>query len=64
MGWKSTLNITRQEAIWAIEEAKKLKECPYTDYSNEELEEVMESYRIGDIPTLPYFGHNFIIKEE
>ncbi len=54
MGWKSTITISRDEAIAAImaEMAKVYQK------SNSELEEMMESM-FGDDPDLPYYGHNF-----
>lgn len=61
MGWKSTIEITRQEAIFAIVNALKDK-TPYSDMTNEELENMMYELNIGDELGLPYFGHNFIIK--
>ena len=39
MGWKSTKTITRDEAIYLIEQAIERK--PYEKMSNEELEEAM-----------------------
>lgn len=58
MGWKSTINITRQEAIQAIIAAQK-DNC-YDDLSNEELTNMMYALNIGDDINLPYFGHNVL----
>lgn len=59
MGWKSTIDLTRKEAIDAI--VKALDRTPYDEMSNEELENMMSKLDIGDDPNLPYYGHNFNI---
>jgi hypothetical protein len=59
MGWKSTIELTRKEAIRAIIES--LDETPYDEMSNEELENLMYELNIGDDVDKPYYGHNFII---
>lgn len=59
MGWKSTLDITRREAIIAIMEA--MEKTPYDHLSNKQLEEMMDDLSIGDNPELPYYGHNFSV---
>jgi len=62
MGWKSTINLTRKEAIQAIMQS--LEETPYDKMSNEELERLMYKLNIGDELHLPYFGHNFSIHND
>lgn len=62
MGWKSTIEITRKEAIQAI--MKSLDKTPYDEMTNEELIKMMEQLDIGDDVDKPYHGHNFIIRDE
>jgi hypothetical protein len=63
MGWKSTIDITRREAINAIISC--IDRTPFDEMSNEELENMMYGLGIGDDLGKPYFGHNFsIINEE
>jgi hypothetical protein len=61
MGWKSTIELTRREAIDAI--MKSLDKTPYDEMTNEELEDMMYGLNIGDDINKPYFGHNFIITD-
>jgi hypothetical protein len=58
MGWKSTIEITREEALRAIMEVV-IQKMP--TLSVEELHNILESLGIGDEPGLPYYGHNFDI---
>jgi hypothetical protein len=46
MGWKSTIELTRREAINAIMQC--LEKTPYDEMSNEELEEIMYGLGLGD----------------
>lgn len=62
MGWKSTIELTRREAINAIMQC--LEKTPYDEMSNEELEEIMYGLGLGDDIDKPYFGHNFTITDE
>jgi len=64
MGWKSTIQLTRYEAIQAIMNC--IDRTPFDSMSNAELEEVMYRMGMGDDTSLPYYGHNFDIvnKEE
>lgn len=62
MGWKSTIDITRSEAIRAIIDTINRKS--YEEMSNEELEDIMYGLGIGDDFGKPYFGHNFNIKDK
>lgn len=59
MGWKSTINITRREAIQAIMQS--LDETPYDNMSNDELADLMYKLDIGDDHNKPYYGCNFSI---
>jgi hypothetical protein len=59
MGWKSTIELTRREAINVIMES--LDKTPYDEMTNEELEDMMYGLNIGDDINKPYFGHNFTI---
>jgi hypothetical protein len=63
MGWKSTIDITRSEAISAIIRALD-KKTEYDLMTNEQLEDMMYNLNIGDDIELPYYGHNFTIKNE
>ena len=57
MGWKSTIDITRDEAIrLAINAMSKV----YT-MSDSELEDFLEELGYGDTQGMEYFGHNFRI---
>ena len=59
MGWKSTVNITRDEAIRLI-----FEKLGYGNkLSNSELSDLVESLGYGDDINLPYFGHNFIVTD-
>lgn len=62
MGWKSTMELTRKEAIMAIMTA--LQETPYDNMTNKELEDKMDELNIGDDINLPYYGYNFWIVDE
>lgn len=61
MGWKSTADITREQAI-ALILTKLLGEnnC----YTNNKLEEILDNMGFGDDPNLPYFGYNFNIVDK
>ena len=68
MGWKSTIDVTREEAVKAIvnEVLKKSEERIIWEYErldNEKLEDVLYTLRFGDDPDKPYFGYNFNIIE-
>ena len=60
MGWKSTVDITRQEAISLIMSQVSLLH----DKSNSELEDMLYGYNFGDDTELPYYGHNFNVTDE
>ena len=55
MGWKSTVDISRSEALSLI--FKRIN-----DASNEELSLILTELGYGDETLLPYFGHNLILK--
>jgi len=57
MGWKSTKDITKEEAVGLI--TKRL----VSDLSNRELENMVISLGYGDDPNLEYYGYNFIITD-
>lgn len=59
MGWKSSIQITRKEAIDAI--MKSIDTTPYDHMTNQQLEEIMYQLDIGDDLNKPYFGYNFRI---
>ena len=60
MGWKSTIEITRKEAIQAI--ISSLDKTPYDEMTNEQLEDMMYQLDIGDDAHKPYYGYNLIIR--
>lgn len=62
MGWKSTIELTRKEAISAIMQC--LEKTPYDEMSNEELEEIMYGLGLGDDIDKPYYGCNFTITDD
>lgn len=57
MGWKSTTDITRKDAIELI--FQHLSKVHYM--SNTEIEDLLETLGFGDDSDKPYFGHNFNI---
>ena len=57
MGWKSTVIISRQEAIELI-----LKRGDMWYLTNEELGDMLDDL-YGDDTELEYYGHNFIIND-
>jgi hypothetical protein len=59
MGWKSTIDITRVEAIQAI--MVSLDKTPYDEMTNEELKDIMYGLGIGDCTDKPYYSYNFNI---
>lgn len=61
MGWKSTIEITRKEAIQAI--ISSLDKTPYDEMTNEQLKEIMYQLDIGDDLNKPFYGHKFIIRD-
>jgi hypothetical protein len=62
MGWKSTIEITREEAIRLIQ--KRMNEMILNSMTNRELEYIVEDIGYGDNPEWDYFGHNFFVVNE
>ena len=61
MGWKSTVDITRKKAIQLIiDEVYKNR---YSTLSNEQLANTLEAIGFGDNTELPYYGRNFIVRD-
>jgi len=61
MGWKSTIEITRKEAIQAI--ISSLDKTPYDEMTNKQLEDMMYQLDIGDDVHKPYYEYYFIQKQ-
>ena len=59
MGWKSTVDITRKEAIRLIF----AKMADVHTMSDKELGELVELLGYGDDTKLPYHGHNFNVTD-
>ena len=57
MGWKSTVDITRTQALALVMDYA--FQC--SKLSDSELEDLLEHLGYGDNTNLPYFGHNFNI---
>lgn len=55
MGWKSTINISRAEAVKLIMQ----KLITLEGLTNKELENMLEELGYGDDANLQYFGYNF-----
>jgi hypothetical protein len=58
MGWKSTIDITRNEAIELITRSL----LKVHTMSNQELEDLLENLGYGDDSDKEYFGYNFNVK--
>ena len=59
MGWKSTKNISRDEAISLIQ--SRLQYDILHRMTNKELEEIVEGMGFGENPDLLHYGHNFLV---
>lgn len=59
MGWKSTMDITREEAIRLIMN-RALSAHSLTDH---ELADMLEFMGYGDNQELPYYGYNFYVTD-
>jgi len=57
MGWKSTMDITREEAQKLI----MLRMMSLHSFSDRELESALYALGFGDNGDLPHFGYNFNI---
>lgn len=62
MGWKSTIEISREEAIRLIQ--SKLSDERLSKLLNRDIEYMMEDMGFGDNPDWEYFGHNFFVVNE
>jgi hypothetical protein len=62
MGWKSTLDITREDAVRLILAAQ--SRTPFDEMTNNELEEQLYAYGYGDDTSLPHYGYNFSVLNE
>ena len=62
MGWKSTIEISREEAIRLIQ--SKLSDEILSKSTNRDIEYMMEDMGFGDNPDWEYFGHNFFVVKE
>ena len=62
MGWKSTIEISREEAIRLIK--SRASDDFFRAIKNRDLELMVEDMGFGDNPDLPYFGHNFFVVNE
>lgn len=54
MGWKSTIDISRKEAIDLIQKY-------LLNATNDQLANAVESIGYGDDPDLEHYGHNFCV---
>jgi hypothetical protein len=59
MGWKSTIFLTRDQAIEAI--IKSMNPIPFDEMSNDQLEDMMYGLNIGDDTNKPYYGYTFSV---
>lgn len=59
MGWKRTINISREDAINAIIDV--ITTTDFNRLTSEELKDIMYGLNIGDDTNLPYYGNNFNI---
>lgn len=59
MGWKSTVDITRKEAIRLI--FTRMADVHYM--TDNEIGSMLESLGYGDDTNLPYHGHNFNVRD-
>jgi hypothetical protein len=57
MGWKSTIDIGRKEAMQLIF-------AKMVNITNSELGDVLETLGYGEDTQLPYFGHNFNVVDK
>ena len=60
MGWKSTLDITRDEAVKAIQEEM----FKLNNKTNIELESMLIELGFGDDTDKKWYGYNFYITDE
>lgn len=62
MGWKSTLYLSRRDAINAIIGC--LDKTPFDEMTNSELTDMMSNLGIGSNVDQPYYGCNFIVEDD
>lgn len=62
MGWKSTMDLDRKEAIRLIMAAQ--EKTPFDEMTNDQLEEQLYAHGYGDDDALPYYGYNFSVQDE
>jgi len=62
MGCKSTIEISREEAIRLIQ--SKLSDEILGKSTNRDIEYMMEDMGFGDNPDWEYFGHNFFVVKQ
>lgn len=60
MGWKSTRDIEKSEAIRLIFE----RLSQVHKLSNDELSDILEALGYGDDINLPYYGYNFWVVDK
>ncbi len=60
MGWKSTIDITRNEAKRLIIQ----KLAMLDGLTNKELEDMVEELGYGDDTNLQYYGYNFNVVDD
>lgn len=60
MGWKSTIDITREEAKRLIMQ----KILKLDQMSDRELADIVEQLGYGDDTDLEYYGYNFHVTDE
>lgn len=60
MGWKSTRDIEKSEAIRLIFE----RLLQVHTLSNDELSDILEALGYGDDINLPYYGYNFWVVDK
>jgi virulence-associated protein VapD len=61
MGWKSTIDITREHAISLATKELSKKIAEIYIMSDAELEDFLEELGYGETQGMEYFGHNFNI---
>ena len=62
MGWKSTVTISKDEAIDLI--INRMKREAFEFRTNEELAKILECIGYGDKSQLEYYGCNFIVVDK
>jgi hypothetical protein len=62
MGWKSTIEISREEAIRLVQ--SKLSDNRFDELTNRDIEYMMEDMGFGDNPDWEYFGYNFFVVKQ